>query len=62
MTTVQLSDKQIRLISKSITLLRDRHYRNYFNAKDRTSETAMAQRKQAEELDELRYQIVVGDD
>lgn len=57
MATVELSTKEARTIDKAICLLRDRHYRNYHNAKDSTSETAIAQRNLAEQLDQLRYRI-----
>lgn len=57
MAKVELSSKESHTIDKAIRLLRDRHYRNYYNAKDQTSETAIAQRHLADQLDQLRNRI-----
>lgn len=51
---VQLTDRESRQIDKAIRLLRDRHYRNYYNAKDQTSATAQEQYKIYRELENLR--------
>lgn len=57
MATIELTPREILVIKRGLILLRDRHYKNYFNAKSRDSETAIAQRDQAEALDQLRFRI-----
>lgn len=54
MKTVELTLAEARQIDKAIRLLRDRHYRNYYNAKDQTSATAQEQYNIYKELDNLR--------
>jgi hypothetical protein len=54
---VYLSAKDVRQLDTAIRLLRDRHYRNFANAKDETSESAQEQYRIYEELDALRYRI-----
>lgn len=55
--TLELTMTEAREIDKAIRLLRDRHFRNYFNAKDQESDSAQAQRNTAKALDELRNRI-----
>ena len=57
MAKVEISLEESREIDKAIRLLRDRHFRNHFNAKDTNSESAQLQRALAEELDTLRNRI-----
>jgi len=52
--TAEVTRTEARQIDTAIRLLRDRHYRNYANAKDSTSETAQEQYRIYQELDELR--------
>lgn len=54
MITAELTRAEARQIDQAIRLLRDRHYRNYHNAKDQTSESAQAQYATYKQLDELR--------
>ena len=58
MATVELSSNEARQLDKALQLLRDRHYRNYHNAKDRTSDTAQKQYWTYQQLDKLRFRIV----
>jgi|LauGreDrversion4_2_1035121.scaffolds.fasta_scaffold79675_6 hypothetical protein len=51
---VQVTPQEARQIDQAIRLLRDRHYRNYANAKDQSSETAKEQYRIYQQLDELR--------
>ena len=57
MAQVELSNKEAQTIDKAIRMLRDRHYRSYHNAKDQNSNSAVANRNQAELLDQLRFRI-----
>ena len=57
MKQVELSKKELDQVYSGLILLRDRHYRNYHNAKDQTSETALAQLAIYNELEELRNRI-----
>lgn len=57
MAKVTLSTLELRQVDKAIRLLRDRHYRNYYNAKDIHSVSAREQYRIYEELDELRNRI-----
>jgi len=45
---------QQQQLDQAIRLLRDRHYRNYHNAKDQNSPTAQEQYRIYEELEQLR--------
>ena len=58
MATVELSSTEARQLDKALQLLRDRHYNNYHNAKDQTSETAQKQYATYQQLDKLRFRIV----
>jgi ribosomal 50S subunit-associated protein YjgA (DUF615 family) len=58
MAQVSLSSTEARQLDKALRLLRDRHYSNYHNAKDQTSETAQKQYATYQQLDELRFRIV----
>jgi hypothetical protein len=51
---VRVTPQEARQIDQAIRLLRDRHYRNYANAKDQTSDTAQEQYRIYQQLDELR--------
>lgn len=54
---LELTMAEARQIDTAIRMLRDRHFRNHFNAKDPNSESAQAQRDTAKALDELRNRI-----
>ncbi len=51
---IRVTPQEARQIDQAIRLLRDRHYRNYANAKDQTSDTAQEQYRIYQQLDELR--------
>ena len=61
MATLELSSSEISKLDKALQLLRDRHYSNYHNAKDQTSETAQRQLSTYNQLEELRFRIIRGD-
>ena len=50
---LELTATERRQVVKGLRLLRDRHYRNYANAKDSTSETAQEQYHTYKQLDQL---------
>ena len=58
MTSINITTQEARQLDKALQLLRDRHYSNYHNAKDQTSETAQKQYATYQELDRLRFRIV----
>lgn len=58
MATVNITAQEAHQLDKALRLLRDRHYSNYQNAKDRTSDTAQKQYATYQELDRLRFRIV----
>lgn len=55
--TLEVTRREQRDLDKALQLLRDRHYRNYHNAKDQNSESAQAQYAIYEQLEELRHRI-----
>lgn len=61
MITLQVAPPELQQLDKALRLLRDRHYSNYHNAKDRTSETAQKQYATYQELDRLRFRLLKGD-
>lgn len=58
MAKVEITSQEARQLDKALQLLRDRHYTNYRNAKDQTSETAQKQYATYQQLDQLRFRIV----
>jgi len=52
-TAIELTPKELGQVVKGLRLLRDRHYRNYANAKDNTSDTAQQQYQTYKQLDQL---------
>jgi hypothetical protein len=51
---LEMTKEEALTVEKALRLLRDRHYSNYYNAKDQYSETALKQLRIYEELEELR--------
>lgn len=51
---MKFTNRQQQQLDQAIRLLRDRHYRNYHNAKDQSSPTAQEQYRIYQELDGLR--------
>jgi hypothetical protein len=51
---MDFTPRQEKLLDQAIRLLRDRHYNNYYNAKDQNSAGALHQLEKFEELQELR--------
>lgn len=60
MATVELSPKELKLVRDGLVLLRDRHYRYYYDSKNPDGETAQGHKDQAELLDQLRFRIMGG--
>jgi hypothetical protein len=54
---LEITKQEQRQLDKALQLLRDRHYRNYYNAKDQYSETALGQLNIYNELETLRERI-----
>lgn len=54
---LEITKQEQRQLDNALRLLRDRHFRNYYNAKDQYSETALAQLKIYNELEDLRNRI-----
>ncbi len=51
---MDFTPRQEKLLDQAIRLLRDRHYNNYYNAKDQNSAGALHQLETFNELQELR--------
>ena len=51
---MDFTPRQEKLLDQAIRLLRDRHYNNFYNAKDQTSFGALHQLETFRELEELR--------
>jgi hypothetical protein len=51
---MDFTPRQEKLLDQAIRLLRDRHYNNYYNAKDQNSAGALHQLEKFNELQELR--------
>ena len=51
---MELNARQQKLLDQAIRLLRDRHYNNYYNAKDQNSSGALHQLETFQELETLR--------
>jgi hypothetical protein len=54
---IQITRQEARQLDTAIRLLRDRHYRNFANAKNPQSETAQEQYRIYQELDKLRERL-----
>ena len=54
---MELSRQELRHIEKALRMLRDRHYRNYYNAKDEYSESAQNQLAIYHEIEDLRTRV-----
>jgi hypothetical protein len=57
MTQLDFSRNELRDLDKALQLLRDRHYRNFHNAKDSQSPTALEQYAIYQKLEQLRFRI-----
>jgi len=55
--TKTLSNEEKRMIDKGLRLLRDRHYRNYFNHSKPNGDVAQSQKLIADSLDRLRGKV-----
>ena len=51
---LEITKDEALTVEKALRMLRDKHYRNYYNAKDQYSQTALNQLRIYEELEELR--------
>ena len=51
---MELNAREQKLLDQAIRLLRDRHYNNYYNAKDHNSAGALHQLETFRELETLR--------
>ena len=51
---MELNAREQKLLDQAIRLLRDRHYNNYYNAKDHNSSGALHQLETFRELEALR--------
>jgi hypothetical protein len=60
MATVELSPQELKLVRDGLVLLRDRHYRYYYDSTNPDGDTAQGHKTKAEELDQLRYRILGG--
>jgi hypothetical protein len=58
MATVELTSKEARTIDKAICLLRDKHYRAYYDSKNPDGDTAQGHKATAHELDLFRSRIL----
>lgn len=51
---LEITKEEALTVEKALRLLRDRHYSNYYNAKNQHSDTALNQLRIYNELEELR--------
>lgn len=54
---MELKTYELRHIEKALRMLRDRHYRNFYNAKDEHSESAQKQLAIYREIEDLRTRV-----
>ena len=54
---IDLTAREHKLLDNAIRLLRDRHYNNYYNAKDQNSAGALYQLQTFQELETLRETV-----
>lgn len=54
---MELNAREHKLLDSAIRLLRDRHYNNYYNAKDQNSAGALHQLETFQELETLRETV-----
>jgi hypothetical protein len=60
MASVELSPQELKLVRDGLVLLRDRHYRYYYDSTNPDGDTAQGHKAKAEELDQIRYRIMGG--
>jgi hypothetical protein len=60
MASVELSPSELKLVRDGLVLLRDRHYRYYYDSTNPDGDTALGHKAKAEELDQLRYRVMGG--
>jgi hypothetical protein len=60
MASVELSPRELKLVRDGLVLLRDRHYRYYYDSTNPDGDTAQGHKAKAEELDQLRYRVMGG--
>lgn len=60
MATLHLSPQDIKLVRDGLVMLRDRHYRYYYDSNNQDGNTAQGHKSKAEELDQLRFRIIGG--
>jgi hypothetical protein len=58
MATVELSPQELKLVRDGLVMLRDRHYRYYYDSTNPDGDTAQGHKAKAEQLDQLRYKVI----